>query len=168
MKYSKQLIIITIILSSVILFFVGLYTWSTFFELILPIVGNVKYWSTSLTGQFRDSMLFGLSLALIPIATILVWRVGPVFTKQRKALAVFIIILSMVVAVFGRREMIKLHAKNLQATTILNYSNPSNPDPKTIETGIPIETLNFELFIFGGLIVGSLIAFFSLRQNIND
>ena len=164
MKLSKQAVIIAIILS-VALFFIGLYTWGNFFDLILPIVGNVKYLSTSMTGQFRYSMLFGLTLALIPIATILIWRFAPVFKKQRRVLTVCIIILALTVAVFARREIIKSKATNLQPTTILDYSDPSNPQPKTIESGIPIETLNFELFALAGLIVGSLIAFFSLRQN---
>lgn len=167
MKPSKQAVIITFILS-VGLFFIGLYTWGRFFDLILPIVGNVKYLSTSMTGQFRYSMLFGLTLALIPVATILIWRFAPVFSKQGRILTVCIIILAMTLTVFSRREIIKAKATNLQTTTILDYSDPSNPQQKTIESGIPIESLNFELFALAGLIVGSLIAFFSLRQNKTD
>jgi hypothetical protein len=164
MKPSKQAVIIAIILSAG-LFFIGLYTWGKFFDLILPIVGNVKYLSTSMTWQFKYSKLFGLTLALIPIATILIWRFAPIFNKQRRILTVCIIILALTVAVFSWREIIKAKATNLQPTTILDYSDPSNPQPKTFESGIPIESLNFELFALGGLIVGSLIAFFSLRQN---
>jgi hypothetical protein len=70
----------------------------------------------------------------------------------------------MTASVLVRREMIKSQAKNLPPTTVLDYTDPVNPQPKTIESGIPVSTLKFELFALAGLVTGSVISFFSLRQ----
>jgi hypothetical protein len=163
MKHPIRIIISAIILSA-LLFFIGIYTWGNLLELVLPVVGNVKYHETSLTGHYRDSMTLGLILALIPITTILIWKFAPVFTTSKRFFTVCIILLAMITSVLIRREMIKSQARNLQATAVLDYSDPANPQPKAIETGIPLSTLNFELFALYGLIGGSTISFFSLRQ----
>ncbi len=163
MKPSTRTIIIAIILS-IALFFIGQYSWGDIFITILPIVGNVKYLETSLNGQFINSMFFSLILALTPIVTILIWKFAPIFNTQRKILTVCIIVLTMTASVLVRREMIKSQAKHLQPTTVLDYTDPANPQPKTIESGIPVSTLKFELFALAGLITGSVISFFSLRQ----
>lgn len=163
MKLSTQTIIIAIILS-IVLFFVGLYTWGNIFNALLPIVGDVKYIDTSLNGQFINSLLFSLTLALIPITTILVWKLAPVFKTQRKILTVFIIIIAVTASLLVRREMIKYQARHLQPTTSLDYTDQSNPQPKTFETGIPVSALNFELFAFAGLVIGGAISFLSLKQ----
>ena len=163
MKLSTKRIIYTIILS-IVLFFVGQYSWGNIFVALLPIVGDVKYFETSLSGQFTNSLLFSLTLALIPIVTILIWKFAPIFKTQRKILSVCIIVIAVTVALLARREMIKYQARHLQPTTILDYSDPSNPQPKTIETGIPVSTLKFEIFALVGLVTGGVISFFTLRQ----
>ena len=163
MKPSTKTVIIAIILS-IALFVVGQYTWGKLFFLLLPIVGDVKYFETSLNGHFINSMMFSLTLALIPIATIIIWRFAPVIKAQRKILTVCIIVLVVTISVLVRREMIKSRARHLQPTTVLDYTDPANPQPKTIERGIPVSTLNFELFALAGLVIGSVVSFFSFRQ----
>lgn len=166
MKPSKQTVVIAIIVA-VVLFFVGLSTWGKLLALLLPIVGNTKYLSTSMAGQFRNSILFGFTLALIPIATIFIWRFAPVFKPQRRVLTGCIIIVVMTISVLVRREMVKLKATNLPPTTTIDYSDLSNSQSRAIESGIPIETVKFELFACAGLVIGGIIAFFTLRENKN-
>ena len=163
MKLSAKTIIITIILS-VILLIVGFYSWNYFFMATLPIVGDVKYQADNMTAPFRQSLLFALTLALIPISSILIWRFAPVLAAQKKILTIGIILIAIILSVATRREMIKYQARHLQPTTILDYSDPTTPQPKTIESLIPISTVNFELFALAGLITGSIISFFLLRQ----
>lgn len=163
MQSSTRTIIITIILS-IALLFTGKYLWVDIFFTLLPIVGNVKYIETSLHGQFINSIFFSLTLASIPIVTILIWKFAPIFYTRRKILVVCIIVLTMTASVLVRREMIKSQAKHLQPTTVLDYTDPENPQPKTIESSIPVSTLKFELFALAGLITGSVISFFLLRQ----
>jgi hypothetical protein len=163
MKLSAKTIIITIILS-VILLIVGFYSWNYLFMVTLPFVGDVKYQADSLTAPFRQSVVFALTLALIPISAMLIWRYAPIFTTPKKILTVVIIVIAMTLSVVARREMIKYQARHLQPTTVLDYSDATNPQPKTIESIIPISTVNFELFAFAGLVTGCIISFFSLRR----
>jgi len=130
----------------------------------LPKVGDVKYQADTLTAPFRQSLGFALTLALIPISAILIWRFAPIFATQKKILTVVIIVIAMTLSVVARREMIKYQARHLQPTTVLDYSDPTNPQPKTIESLISVSTLNFELFALAGLVTGCIISFLSLRQ----
>lgn len=163
MKLSTPTIIIAIILS-IALFFAGQYLWGNIFTALLPIVGDVKYFETSLAGQFINSLFFSLTIALIPIATILIWKFAPILKTQRKVLTVFIIVIAVTVSIIVRREMIRYQASQSQSTTFLYHTESSNPQPKTIESGIPVSKIYFEVFAFAGLVIGSVISFLSLRQ----
>lgn len=163
MKPSIKTILIAIILS-VILFIIGVESWGSIFTLLLPIVGDVKYASTDLGSMIQGSLLFSLALALIPIVTVLIWKFASVETRQKKALTVLIILVTITSFVVIRREMIKYQARHIQPTTVLDYSDPANPQPKAIEVHIPVSTLNFELYALAGLVAGSLISFFTLRE----
>jgi hypothetical protein len=131
MKLSTSTIIIAIILS-IALLFAGQYSWGSIFIALLPIVGDVKYFETSLAGQFINSLLFSLTLALIPIATILIWKSAPILKTQRKILTVFIIVIAVTFSVIARREMIRYQVRHLKPTTVLDHTDPSNPQPKKI------------------------------------
>lgn len=163
MKLSAKTINLTIILS-LILLIVGLYSWNYLFIATLPIVGDVKYQADTMTASFSQSLVFALTLALIPISAILIWRFAPVFSTQKKILTIGIILIAIILSIATRREMIKHHARHLQATTILDYSDPINPQSNTIESLIPISILNFGSFALAGLISGSIISFFLLQQ----
>lgn len=163
MKLSKQSIVIAILLSTA-LFFTGRYVWNNYYDLLLPVVGNVKYVSATITGEYRNLNLFGLTLALIPVAAMLIWRFAPVTSMQRRMLTVCIIVLSIAVSVFARREIIRTKATNIQSATKPDNTDLSDSQLSNSQSGIPIESLKFEQFAFAGLIAGSLIAFYSLRQ----
>ena len=149
MKLSTRTIIIGIVLS-IVLFFAGYYSWVKLFFALLPVVNNVSYTETSPTGLFINPFLFSLTIALIPIATILIWRFAPVLKPQRKILTVCIIVICVAASILVRREMIKYKASHLQ--------------PTIIESSIPVSSLNFEIYALAGLITGSMISFISLRQ----
>lgn len=163
MKLSIRTIIIAIIVSFA-LFIFGHYIWGDLFIALLPVVGNVNYIDNSLTGQFIDTIWFSLTLALIPMATILVWRFAPVFKRARKFLTVFFIIITMTVSLLIRREMIRNEAKQLPPTAVLDYINPDKQQSTEIIRGIPVSTFHFERYALAGLITGSVIAFAVLRQ----
>jgi hypothetical protein len=159
MKLSKQTIVIAIILS-IVLFAAGICIWDKLYMLILPKIGNVKYFETSMTGQYIIFFLPCLALALIPIAAILVWRYAPVFSMQRKLLSVGIITGVMIISVLARREMISYKARQLELSALVDLPNPSGP----VQIGIATSELRFEQYILGGLIAGSIISFFVLRE----
>ena len=163
MKLSTRIVVVAVILS-VALFVIGTYSWGDIFTALLPRIGNTGYLDTNLTGRFSSSTLFGLTLALIPIVTIVIWRFAPVVNAQRRILTVCIIVLAIIASVQIRREMIKLQARDMQSTIVLDYSDPVQPRPQAITNGIPVSNLKFEVFALAGLLAGAIISFFSVRQ----
>ena len=162
MKLSRQTIRVAVILS-ILLFIVGLYTWGNIFVALLPIVGAVKYLDAGLSSQYINMLLFCLTLALIPIATILVWKLASIVKTNKKILTVCLIFAGITVSVLLRREMIKYQARHIQPMTVLDYSDPRNPHLKALDIGIPVSTINFEGYALAGLVAGAVISFFAFR-----
>jgi hypothetical protein len=163
MRLSKPTIFIAIILS-ISLFIVGYLTTDSVYELLLPVVGEVSYYETSIVRPFWSSVSFAVILALIPIFLIAIWKVAPVITPAKRALTVAIVVACLALSVFARREMIKSRATTLQRFAGGEYTDQGKLQPAIYLMGIPADTLRFELFAFAGLLAGSIIAIFSLRE----
>jgi hypothetical protein len=156
------------IISSIILLIIGFYTWNSLFTLLLPKIGEVKYLSDSFTWGFRSSLIFGLSLAIIPILLSLVWKLTPVKNTQSKLLSSGIVLFVMAASLFSRREMIKFRAKNLMPEMGSFYSDHGELIQKPILVGIPLDSLNFEYYALIGVMVGCIVSFLMLRKKPNS
>jgi uncharacterized protein (DUF2225 family) len=156
-------IVIGMILS-VIFFFAGIFSYEFFFERTLPIIGNVKYLDNSMTGQFKKLLAYSLTLGLIPLSTVLIWKFAPVYLIKRKILTVIIISSCIFLAGLFRYEKIKSRAKEMDE---LQRGINARPENK-IEFHIPIDEVNIESYMFSGLLLGSLISYFSLKQKKNN
>jgi hypothetical protein len=154
MKSAKITIIITIILS-IILFFIGLYTYDSFITLTLPSIENVQYIATDIADAFKQPLYFGLTLALFPIVITFLWRVTPILTINKKLLTICILLVFMILFIIVRREMIKSQTSHLLPVTL---------NVEKLKVAYPLSSINFELFAISGLITGSFVSFFSLRQ----
>jgi hypothetical protein len=155
MKSVKITILITIIFS-IVFFFTGLFNYDSFLSLALPTDGNIKYITTNFTDSFKQPFYFGLTLAFFPIATVFLWRITPISTMSKKMLTIGILFVFMLSFIIVRREMIKSQASYLLPTTL---------NIEKIESSIPLSSVNFELFAISGLVAGSFVSFFSMRQN---
>jgi hypothetical protein len=69
----------------------------------------------------------------------------------------------MIISVLARRKMIKYKARQLESAAVVDVPHPSGP----VQIGIAVSELKFEQYILGGLVAGSLISFFALRQKIS-
>jgi hypothetical protein len=167
MKPAAQKTIFTILVS-LSLFFIGYLTWPSIFMWILPVVGDVKYFESCFGSMFDNNLLFGLTLALIPVSAILIWKFGHIIKSPQRISTVCIIVIAIVTAIGIRRTIVKSTARNMKPITVIDYSDPSFPVTQSIEKGIPVNTLHFETFALGGLIAGSIISFFALRQKRAD
>jgi hypothetical protein len=167
MNTPKLTFVIAIILT-VILFVTGVYIWNSFFFLFLPVIHGVNYIGTDLTTLFQNSLVFSLTLALIPVASVLTWRFAPVLSRQRKILTVCIIVIAMMVSVLIRREVIKSQIRNMRPSAIIDYSDPANPVQKNFMAGFPVSDLKFEYFLLAGLVAGSAISLFVLKEKNNQ
>lgn len=152
MKSSARIVFIAI-MASIALFIIGLYCWGDIFEILLPDVGNAKYVADNFTDTFKNSIYFGLILASIPIMTILVWKFAPILNTKRKILTVFVIVFTLLTSILMRSKMVEFQAKSLQ--------------PIVFENHIPLSTLKFELFALAGVLFGTAVSFYTLREKAN-
>lgn len=163
MKVTKVTIVVAFIIG-IILFVAGMSTWSSFLNAVLPAGNGITYIDTSLNTSFLNSLVFCVALLLIPFAAVLVWKFAPIFSDQRKFFTVCIIVLSMVVSVFIRREVIKPQIRKMESSTMSDYSDPANPVQENFMGGFPVNDLKFEYFLLVGLVAGSAISLFVLKE----
>lgn len=163
MKFSFKPILIVFVLS-VILLIIGFYFWDFFLAAILPDLGEIKYLADDIAEPFVQSLVFALTLALIPLTVLLIWRLTPVLSKQKRILIIGIIFIAIAVSIALRREMIKYQAKHLQSIAVVGKLNTSNSQIMPVKNFIPISSLKFELFAFAGLIIGSITSVLFFRH----
>ena len=154
MKHSKTTIILTILIS-IALFAMGLFTFDRLFEIILPKVDGGFYQAIELGRQFRTTLLLSLALGLTPFFILLTWRRSPIISKSKKLASVLTIIVCMALAIIVRQQILKSYftglTKNLTSTV------------DKINVSYPLDQVNFEYYLFGGLIVGCFISYFLFR-----
>ncbi len=158
MNTSTLTTILTILLS-VILFFTGVYFYGQFFEWTLPNIDGMKFQVTSVNGQFNGMLTFALTLALIPVSAFFTWKFAPIVMTNRKLLNVFILVACVILGAVIRREWLMFQSD------IYLKGLPQGFDNK-LQFQIPIENFNVTNYMLLGLLVGTVISYFSLKQNI--
>ena len=157
----RNLSLIIGIILAIVFMVIGFITYKDFFTWSLPKIPGVVYVTTALTEQFTKAFLFSLTLAGIPLSVVLIWKLAPVLSASRKFLSILIIIIWVVCGMFLREFMIQSKAKQLGT---LQDEMSSDPTEK-IQITIPLKEVNIEVYMFGGLVIGSAISYFALRQN---
>jgi hypothetical protein len=79
-------------------------------------------------------------------------------------LTVLIIVSCIFLTGFFKYEKIKSRAKEMNELQSGINGSPENK----IELLIPIDEVNIESYMFGGLLIGTAISYFSLRQKKNN
>lgn len=155
MKQSKTAIILAIAIS-VILFLTGFLTSGIIYVYLLPKVDNVFYQDAELNGHFISTLIFSVTLALIPILLLLTWRLSPITEKRKKAASVVTVVLCMATSLVVRQQIIKSYLSKLAIT--MNLSNEKS------HIIYPIDKVNFELYLVLGLCVGCVVSYFLYKQ----
>lgn len=138
------------ILLFIVFFLVGWFTYNSFVDWWL-IREGARYTTHALNTLSIKSVLFSLALAVIPLSTVLIWRLGPVLTIKRKLLVPVIIILITVLSCFAERQLEKQY--------IRKNSQPG------YDAYIVLGKYNgIEMYMLAGVCVGSCLALFVLRQ----
>lgn len=152
MKSTKSTILITIIIS-IVLFFAGLFSYGSFISFTLPKTTNIIFVTTDFKDSFKQPLYFGLTLALIPLAALFLWRMGSISAINKKILSIGILLVCMILFMVARREMIIFQANHLTTSSAERFKIP-----------MPFASIKFELFALAGLLAGGIISFFALRQ----
>ena len=158
MKTSTLTTILTI-LFSVILFFIGTYFYGQFFEWTLPNIDGIKFQVTSLGGQFNSMLTFALALALIPISSYFTWKFAPIIMTKRKVLNILILLACIILFTVVRREWLMFQSNRYLKGLPQGFDNK-------LQFQIPVENFNVTNYMLLGLLIGTAISYFSLRQKI--
>lgn len=157
MNILKKILIIIFI--SLILFLIGNIIYPTIFNLTLPKIDGVNFTVGALNESFILIVQFGIILGLMPTLLLLVWYKASIESLNRKLVSLAIILSSMVLAIVLRYQMLIWHFKETKSSF---EEFPIPGIDKYIH--FPIKNLNYEYYIFVGMIVGCLIAYFILRK----
>lgn len=155
MKHVKITIILTIFIS-IALFVVAFFSFGTIYESLLPRVNNGFYQASEFIGLFDTSLVPALVIGLIPLLIWTTWRLANITSNRQKILSISIVIICITLAVLVRREMIKFYFAGLTGKTETINGK--------IYVSFPLNKVNFEFYMYGGLIIGCLISYLLFRQ----
>lgn len=155
MKYSRTAIILTT-LCSIILFTLGIVTFSQVFELILPKVEGGFYQVLEVNESFKTAILFSVPLGLTPVLIYLTWLYSPIISRQKRLSSILIVITCITLAIIVRHQMIRSYF-----TGLLNTSTSSI---EKINVNYPMSEVHLEYYLFAGLSIGCIISYYLLRH----
>lgn len=141
---------LVLVVSSLILFIAGLYSYGLFFQLVLPKNGNLQIINTSLNEQFRNHLYYSVFLGLLPITLYLTWICGKIDSIKKRIITIFIVIMTIISALLLRLYMIHLVTDYVVSDKITN--------------AMSVDSLKFAQFMFGGLLLGLLISWIIFRR----
>jgi hypothetical protein len=113
------------VLLFIIFFIIGFVTYRDFFDLALPDVKGVYYIDNSFTVVFMNTLLYSLTIGLIPVFFSIVWKMSPIISVKRKFLSIVIIFVCLSMAIlFGYKNVLST-ANKLKAANANNLNNPT-------------------------------------------
>jgi hypothetical protein len=157
LKLSKTIYIWTLGFS-IVLFVAGQLLFIKAFKFFEPQVEGILFQITEHQATLKTSILFSLSLFLIPILIVLTWRLAHITSLHKKIASAFLILIFMIIGIFARHQEVKIYF-----TTIVKPALLTNNKTSVI---YPIDPINFVYYILAGLIIGCILAFiFFKRRN---
>lgn len=152
MKSSKITYIQTGLLS-IVLFILAYFLSFTVFQFVEPKVDGITFQITEHNGTINASLLFSLLLGLIPVLTILTWKVGRIVSLNRKVASIFTILIFLIIPILIRHTAVKSYLAGLSKRLIAQKTNMT----------YPIDPINFVYYLFIGLFLGCIISYFLFR-----
>ena len=145
---------IVIFLLAIAFFALGLYIYTPFFMFFEPRMDGISVQVTDLGGLLRTSVLFSLTLALIPVLIAVTWSLGAIVSFTRRSATVLIVLAFISIAIFIRHQSVKSYL-----TEAANMLPPGSSTP----LAYPLDPVNFVYYMFAGLCIGCLVAYFIYR-----
>ena len=145
---------------SIFLFFMGIYTHDYFIKHSLPVFENVHYTRQSIRTFIEKPFIYSITLGLIPLSIVVIWKMARVFDAKKRILVAAIIVGCVLLAGIYRYERIRARAQEIsERQTIVNQA-----EHKEEEFSIPLADVNIEKYMLAGLVAGWVIAYFAARR----
>lgn len=154
---NKTIKIITVAVVSILLFLLSYLLFSNFSELFLPDLENIKYVSLSPDSGFKVIRNISIVIGLIPIFLTLNWHYSSIKKLRSKVISAGIVLVLIAIAFLIRRGLIQSAGNK----TFSFGEQSFKPD-------FNIENLNYEYYMFFGLILGCLITYFLMKPKTEE
>ena len=155
MKFSS--LVITVFLLCAIFFFLGFFSFSKFYNMVLPDVYGVRY-QMDLVAVEDTQTVFAIIAGLMPLLLFFTWQLIPLYSTDKKTSTVFIIIICMALAAYIRHKMLVSHFEEMVESLTNKNAGPSVP--------FSFEELYFEYYLLGGLISGCVISYLIFHNKV--
>lgn len=125
----------------------------------MPKIDGIKFLSGAINEFFIPMLQFSITLGVMPALLLLVWDKASIESTNRKIVSLVIILSSMALAVVLRYQMLIWHLKK-------NRSSFEEFPIPGVDNQIPfwLENLKYEYYIFGGMLLGCILAYIILRK----
>jgi hypothetical protein len=131
------------------------------FEFFEPQFNSVTIKVTEIQKGISTSVLFSITLFLIPVLIIVTWRFSPIILTTKKIVSGLIVLVLISFSIWIRHIEVKAFYTHLIKKGLIHI----NLDEPVIEY---IDPVNFVYYMFGGLCLGCFASFIFLRQKKND
>lgn len=155
MNHSKT-IYIRILIFAIVLFALGQLLFVTAFKFFEPQVDGILFQITEHNATVKTSVLFSLTLALIPILMVLTWRLAQISSLNKKIASVLVILIFIVIGIFARHQEVKIYFTTVVKPVILTNGKTS--------ITYSIDPVNFVYYIFSGLCVGCIVSYILFKK----
>jgi len=139
--------------SAIALTIVGIMSYDTIAALLLPKMDHMQFTVTVIGTQFSNAIWFGMVCGLLPIALYSIWLATHTKENRKKLLSTILILVCMLTALITRYFVIKSAAQKInisQENITMNTYDMNN--------------LHYALYLFFGLLAGTLISFIILKR----
>jgi len=154
MKSSKKEVILAGLIA-IAFFILGQLLWSNLFKFFEPKIKGIEFRIIESNSKtIKTSLLVSLTLALIPILTVLIWRLGSIISSTRRIAVSLTILAFIAIGIMIRHAAVRAYF-----TRIANNINPS----KEKDVIYPLDP-DFGYYMFAGLCIGFIVSYLLFRQ----
>ena len=104
-------------------------------------------------------MLQWLTIALIQVSAFVTWKFAPIVITNRKLLNILILLACVIIGAVVRREWLIFQSNR-------NLKELSQGFDNKFQFHIPVENFNVTNYMILGLLIGTAISYFLLKQTI--
>jgi len=126
------------------------------FGLLLPKIENLNYQTSEIGSTYKLAIFFSFVIGLAPVLLYMTWRLARIELTKRRIISGLIVTVFMVISIVLRQQIIKLACNRI--------TNLKTETSETIYNTFSIENLHFEYYLFGCLILGCIVSFYTLRD----
>ncbi len=138
------------------LFALGQFLFVKAFIFFEPHIDGVLFKITEHNGILKTSILFSLSLALIPILIVLSWRLAHIASVNKQIASALMILIFIAIGIFARHQQVKIYFTTVVKPALLTKDRTS--------IIYPIDPVNFVYYIFTGLFIGCVFSYILFKK----